>query len=220
MATEHEFSLDEIKASAHRLVKAGQDVRNRINELTLTALARRDLAEQQVREVLAAITEGVALGAAERAEEVRSALTDALGGMDAALGHAAEAMHLALGEAHGRAQEFAEQDVKQGWQELKDLERIFLEVMSRVAQGATGLVRTEMTTLLEHARVTGTGTGERVRGAAEELANRLRGTRDAVGATGRRAALEIGSRVATLASRKLSEIAERIAKKAEALKPK
>ncbi len=220
MSHDQEFSLEDIKASARRLVMAGQDVRKKLDELTVQALTRRDLAEQQVREVLAAIAEGISLGTAERTDELRAALTDALSGMDDALGHAAEAIHLALGEAHSRAQEFTEQEVKQGWLELKHLEQTFLEIVGDVAQGANDLVRQEMTSMVEHARHSGTGTGNRVRGAAEELGNRLRVTAHEASDAGRRAALEIGSRVATLASRKLSEIAGRIGKKAEDLKPK
>lgn len=220
MSDEKKFSLEEIKAAAQRLVRAGQDVRQKLDELTVRALTQRDLAEQEVREVLTAITEGVSQGAAERAEEMRTALKDALQGMDDALGHAAEAMNLALGEAASHAQDFAEQDLKQGLSELKNLEALFLETVGNVAQGANALVRQEMTALVTHTRNAGTGTGERVKAVAEELGNRLRATANEVSTTGKRAALDVGIRVATLASRKLGEAAERIARKAEELKNK
>lgn len=220
MSEKNVFSLEEIKANAQRLVHAGKDVRKKLDALTVQALTQRDLAEQQVREVLAAITEGVSQGAAERTDEIRAALTDALHGIDDALGHAAEALHLALGEANAQAQDFAQQDVKQGLSELKNLEALFLETVSNVAQGANGLVRQELTTLVEHARRTGTGTGERVRTVLEDLANRVRASAHEASDAGKRAALEISSRVATVASRKLSEIADRIGQKAEELKPK
>lgn len=220
MSDEKGFSLEEIKAAAHRLVVAGQDVRKKLDELTVQALTQRDLAEQQVREVLTAITEGVSLGAAERAEEMRAALSDALRGMDDALEHAAEAMHLALGEANSLAQEFAQQDLKQGLSELKNLEEMFLETVGNVAQGAHSMVQQEMTVLVQHARQSGTGTGDRVRSIADDLGNRLRATAQEATDAGKRAAREVGLRVATLASSKLAEAAELIAKKAEELKQK
>jgi len=220
MSEESGFSLEEIKATAKRLVQTGQDVRTQLHDLTVKALKQRQLAEQEIREVLNAITEGVSVGAAERTEEVRSALSDALRGMDDALGHAAEAMQLALGEASSHAQEFAEQDLKQGLNELKNLEGMFLDTVSKVAQGTAGLVKQEMTTLVEHARHSGTGTGERVKDVAEDLGNRLRAAANEAGDASVRAAREIGSRVATLASRKLSEISTRLAEKAEQLKLK
>ncbi len=220
MSHENVFSLDDIKAAAQRLVSAGQDVRRQLDELTVRALTQRDLAEQEVREVLTAITEGVSLGAAARAEEMRSALTDALHGVDDALGHAAEAMHLALGEAASSAQEFAEQDIRQGLSELKNLEALFLETVGNVAEGANELIRQEMNALVAHARNTGTGTGDRAREVAEELGNRLRATAHEASDAGKRAAREVGARVASLASRKLGEAAERMARKAEELKQK
>jgi hypothetical protein len=214
------FSVDEIKSAAQQLVRAGQDVRAKLQELTVKALTQRQLAEKEIKEVLAAIAEGVSLGAAERADEVRLALGDALNGMDDAIGHAAEAMQLAWGEVHSQAKDFAEQDLNQGINELKNLEKIFLETVGRVGQGASGLVKQEMLLLTEHARHSGTGTGERVRAVAEELGNRLRATVRQAGDAGNNAAREISVRVATLASRKLTEIAVRIADKAELLKQK
>lgn len=220
MNEQQDFPLEDIKQKARELLRSGENVREKLRELTVEALTRRQLAEQEIREVLGAITEGISLGATERAEEVRAALGGALRGMDDALGHAAEAMRLALGEVSSHAQEFAEQDLRQGLGDLKKLEDLFLETVSHVAQQATGLVRQEMTALAEHARRTGTGTGERVRMAAEELGNRLRATAQQAGDAGLHAAREIGSRVATLASRKLVEVAEKIEQKAQALKDK
>ena len=220
MNDDTEFSLDVIKDKARNLLRSGESVREKLHELTVEALTQRQLAEQEIREVLGAITEGVSLGAAERAEEVRTALGGALRGVDDALGHAAEAMQLALDEVSDQAQDFAEQDLRKGLGDLKKLEDMFLETFSHVAQEATGLVRQEMTALAEHARRTGTGTGERVKDVAEDLGNRLRATAQQASDAGIHAAREIGSRVALLASRKLVEVAEKIEQKAQALKEK
>ncbi|HSI95216.1 MAG TPA: DUF6781 family protein [Methylophilaceae bacterium] len=220
MNDDTEFSLDVIKDKARNLLRSGESVRDKLHELTVEALTQRQLAEQEIREVLGAITEGVSLGAAERAEEVRSALGSALRGVDDALGHAAEAMQLALDEVSDQAQDFAEQDLRKGLGDLKKLEDMFLETVSHVAQEATGLVRQEMTALAEHARRTGTGTGERVKEVAEDFGNRLRATAQQASDAGIHAAREIGSRVALLASRKLVDVAEKIEQKAQALKEK
>lgn len=220
MSDTNEFSPEDIKEKARELLRSGEQVREQLQELTVKSLTQRQLAEQEIREVLGAITEGISLGAAERAEEVRMALGNALQGMDDALKHAAEAMQLALGEASAHAQDFAEQDFKQGLSELNKLEGMFLETVSRVAQDASGLVRQEMIALAEHARRTGTGTGERVSVVVEDLGNRLRATAQQAGDASKYAAREISSRAASLASHKLSEIATRLSEKAEQLKQK
>lgn len=218
MSDESGFSMEQIKDEAQGLLRNGENIRQRLYDLTVRALTQRQLAEQEIREVLGAITEGVSLGAAQRTEEVRNAIADALHGMDDALGHAAEAMQLAWGELSSHAQAFAEQDLRQGLSELRHLETLFLETVSRVAAGAGGVVREEMNALVGHARRMGTGTGERVRAVAEALANRLRATAHQAGDASKQAAREVGSRVALLASRKLTEIAQRIERKAHALK--
>jgi hypothetical protein len=218
MSDEKFFSLDEIKQAAQRLVNSGQDVREKLSALTTEALTKRQLAEDEIRQVLAAITEGVSLGASARLEDMRSAMNDALHGVDDALGHAAEAMQLALSEAASHAGEFAEQDIKQAASELKNLEGMFLDTVNTVAQNANALVKNEMTAMVEHARRAGTGTGERVNATAENVSNRLRAAVEGAKSAGEQAARQIGSRVALLASRKLSEVAAKIEAKAEALK--
>jgi len=217
MSDENKLSLEQVKNTARDLVRGGKDVRAKLHELTVRALTQGRLAEQEIREVLGAITEGVSLGASERAEEVRSALGEALHGVDDALANAAEAMQLALGEAGAHAKDFAEQDLKQGLDELKKLELMFLDTVTRVAGDANGLVKQELAALVEHARRAGTGTGAQVKLVSEELANRLRATAHEASDAGKRAAREIGSRVAAMASGKLADIAERLKRKAEAL---
>lgn len=220
MSEQNVFSVEQIKQNARALFQSGGDIREKLHQLTVEALTRRQLAEQEIREVLGAISEGVGAGAADRAEEVRESLRQAMNGMDDALGHAAEAMHLAWGEVSSHAQEFAEQDLKQCISDLKQLEEMFLDTVSRAGQSAGGLVKQEMTALAEHARHSGTGIGQRVRTVAEELAERLRATAQQAGDAGKQAAREVGARAAALASDKLSEIARRIAEKAEQLKQK
>lgn len=218
MTEESGFSLDEFRHAAKELVRSGADVRERLKDLTVKALTQRKLAEQEVREVLNAITEGVRLGATDRTEEVRAALSSALHGMDDALNHAAEAMQLAMGEMASHGQEYAESDMKQSLNELKMLEEMLLDTLSRAAEGASGLVRDEMTALVEHSRRTGTGTGERVRAVVEDLTNRLRATVHQASHSGKEAAKEVGVRMATLASQKLMDIAGKLDQKAQALK--
>jgi hypothetical protein len=211
-------TLDEIRTTASKLVQAGSEVREKLRELTMQALTRGELAEREIRDVLEAITEGVSLGASLRSDEIKYALTDALHGVDDALGHAAEAMQLALREATSDAKAFGENELQQGWHDLKSLESTFFEVIGRVAESASGLVKQEMPAIVEHGRRVGTDTGTRVRAAAEGLGNQARAMAHEAANTGKQAAKEVGARVAGMASRKLGEIAARLGDKAEQLK--
>lgn len=214
------MTLEEIKAAAGRLVQAGGEVREKLRALTVQALTQRDLAGKEIREVLGAITEGVSLGASQRTDEVKTALTDALHGVDDALSHAAEAMHLAIHEVTSDAKEFGSNDLQQGLDDLKKLEATFLEIIGRVAESASGLVRQEMSAIAEHGKRIGTDTGARVRAVTDDLGNRVRAAAHDAADAGKQAARIVGSRVAVMASRKLGELAVKLGQKAEQLKQK
>jgi hypothetical protein len=220
MSDKQILTLDEIRSTASRLVQAGGEVREKLRELTLRALTQGELAEREIREVLNAITEGVSLGASLRADEVKLALTDALHGMDDALAHAAEAMHIAINEVAANAKEFGSGDLQQGLSDLKQLEGLFLETVGRVANSASGLVKQEMAAIADHGQRIGTDTGARVKAVAEDLGQRVRSAAHDAADAGKQAARVVGARVAAMASRKLSEIAVRIGEKAEQLKQK
>ena len=218
MSEASKLSLEELKNAASRLVAAGESVREKLNDLTVEALARRDLSEQEIREVLTAITEGVSLGAAQRTEQVKIALTDALQGVDDALGHAAEAMQLTIGEVSSDLKAFNETELQQGLQELKRLEELFIETVSKVASGASGLVQQEMAAIAEHGRRIGTDTGERVRKVTDDLTQRIRDAAQGAASSGKKAALEVSARVAERAGYKLGELAARLTEKAREMR--
>lgn len=218
MNTSTPLSLEDVKAAASRLIESGEEIRQKLGDLTVRALAERDLAEQQISDVLSAITEGVSLGAAKRTDQVKTALTDALHGVDDALSHAAEAMQLTLGEVAGDIKTFSEEEVQQGLGELKRLEGVFVDTVSRVANSASGLVQQEMTAIAEHGRRMGTDTGERVRQVADDLSHRVRIAAQEATESGKQAALEVSARVAEKAGYKLGEIAAKLTEKARSLR--
>lgn len=212
------LTLDEMRAAAEKMVQAGGEVREKLRELTLRALTQGELAENEIRSVLGAITEGVSQGAGQRADAVKSALGDALQGMDDALSHAAEAMQLAISEVVSDVKSFREQDLQQGLKDLKGLEAVFLEIVGRVADSAGGLVKQEMNAVAEHGRRIGTDTGGRVKALAEDLGQRIRTAAHGAADVGKGAAKEVAARVAAKASQKLGEMAVKVGEKAEQLK--
>ena len=56
-------SADDIKQAASESVRAGVDIRARIHDVTLLALKSRRFDRHGMREVVRAVTEGMALGA-------------------------------------------------------------------------------------------------------------------------------------------------------------
>lgn len=89
-------SLEQVKADAAESVQQDAGLRNRVRDLTLATLKNRKLDGQEMRRVAQAVTEGVSLGLDRRAGEIKSALHEAMSGMDEALAKAAEASQLAI----------------------------------------------------------------------------------------------------------------------------
>jgi len=71
MEKPQEPSSESITQRASESVKAGVGIRERVHDLTLEALRTRRFDSKSVREVVQAVTEGVALGAESSRAEVR-----------------------------------------------------------------------------------------------------------------------------------------------------
>ena len=97
-------SAEEIKQAASDSVKSGVDIRQRIHDVTLLALKSRRFDRHGMREVVQAVTDGMALGAEQSRADLRQALAEAFRGMDDALTRSAEAGGAALRAARGDRQ--------------------------------------------------------------------------------------------------------------------
>ena len=72
----------DIRRAASQAVSQGVDIRALVHDVTLSALQLRRFDAQGFREVLRAVTEGVELGAEQGRSDMRSALSDAFGGLE------------------------------------------------------------------------------------------------------------------------------------------
>lgn len=212
------FSLEDIQQAAQNILKNGVDLRDKIKALTTQALSQGELAEAQVREVLKAITEGVSLGATEKAEDVKTAVTEAMHGVDDALGHAVTAVEEAVVEVANQVKAHHDHELKPTLEELKTLRAMLKHTLSRVSESTVYVIKHEIHELKARIDEAREDTSGRVKDVAVELGDSLRSTTEEAVDAGKHAALEIGARVGHLASRKLSEIASKLEEKAKALK--
>src|SRR4051794_39098674 len=121
-----QFSNDGLKQAAQESVASGQDIRERIRSLTLQALRERKFNFAQFQEAMRAMTQGINLGAEQRGDDVKAALSEAFAGMDQGLTKAAQAGSLAMHELVSRSKQFSESDLKLALEQLQRLERDFL----------------------------------------------------------------------------------------------
>jgi hypothetical protein len=117
-------------------VRAGIGIRERVHDLTLEALRSRRFDSKAVREVVQAVSEGIALGAESSRAEVRQSLADAFRGLDDALRKSAEAGQTALRQIVATGRGFTENDLKAALASMKRLEEDFLSTVTQVADAA------------------------------------------------------------------------------------
>jgi hypothetical protein len=194
------LSNDGLKRSAEESVASGEQIRERIRELTLQALKERKFNFSQFQDAMRATTEGISLGAQHRGDDVKAALSEAFAGMDQALTKAAQAGSLAMRELASRSKQFSENDLKAGLDQLQRLERDFLESVRQISQSSSGAVRTEWQDLLTHAQRAGTDTGAVVASTARDFGSRMAGTVASTTTATLEAALQFGERFAHAAS--------------------
>jgi hypothetical protein len=199
---------DAIRQAASETIRAGVDIRARIHDVTLLALRSRRFDRHGMRDVVQAVTAGIALGAEESRADLRKALAESFRGMDEAITRSADASRVALRRLVVAGRDLSDSDVKQGLARMKELENDFLNTAARVAQTAGDKVRPELNNLLEAARMNGTDTGRVAASTLTELTHRFSVASLDVALAGLEAATEVGSRFAQLASGVLSGVAD------------
>ena len=185
-------------------------ISERVRAITLQALSGGELDKNALKQVMAAVVKGAQQGATHRAEHGALALKEAMRGLDDALAAAAEATQLAIGEAAGRTGEFSRRALKRAADDLAALEPLFIETLGSAAKSATGIARTTLRELADHARASGTAVGGRVESALSQLAHAIADTARQQVETGTQALLKETAMLAGLAAGALRGIADRL----------
>ncbi|HVL37540.1 MAG TPA: DUF6781 family protein [Burkholderiales bacterium] len=152
---------DDISRAASDWVKQGEDIRQRVHDVTLEALRNRRFDREAIREVVRAATEGVARGAEGSRVGVREALAQGLRGIDEALTKSVEAGHEALRQLTATGRGLSEHELQQALAGLRRIEEDFVATVEEVAHSANERVRPELRELLRQAAHAGTETSRR-----------------------------------------------------------
>ena len=151
---------DALRKAAGEAMKAGEDVTRRVRDLTLDALRNRRFDREGIREVVRAVTEGVAAAAPASGGTLRQAMGQAFRGMDEALTKSVEAGEGALRQLVATGRGLADNEVKQALAGLKKIEEDFVDTVSKVASSANERAGPELRALVERATRAGTETGK------------------------------------------------------------
>jgi hypothetical protein len=149
-----------VRNAAAEAIKAGEDVTRRVRDVTLEALSNRRFDREGIREVVRAVTEGMAAAAPASGGTLRQAMGQAFRGMDEALTKSVEAGESALRQMVATGRGVADNEVKQALAGLKKIEEDFVDTVSKVASSANERARPELRALVERATHAGTETGK------------------------------------------------------------
>ena len=176
-------SHDQLRQEAQQSVQQGGNIREKVRGLTLRMLGRQPLESGQIRDVVRAMTEGIAAGASATAD-ARRAVAEAFRGLDEALTKSAGATRVAA------------QD--------------FLATIEEVASRSQDQARNALNEFVAQARRAGTESGRKAAEAASALASSM-GTFAMEGTRfGMDTAREAGTRLAEMASGALAGMADAI----------
>ncbi len=212
METPQELSGERIKQTASESVRAGAGIRERVHDLTLEALRSRRFDPKSVREVVRAVSEGIALGAEGSRAELRQSLADAFHGLDEALRKSAEAGQSALRQLVTTGRGFTDSELKAALASMKRIEDDFIATVGHVADAASAQVQPELRKILDEARRSGTETGRQVGSTLTEFAQRVSVASLDLTLAGLEAAGEFGARFALLAAGVLGGVADALRK--------
>src|SRR5687768_1819556 len=148
-----------IRKAAAEAMQAGGDVARRMRDITLDALRNRRFDREGIREVVRAVTEGMAAAAPASGGSMRHAMGQAFRGMDEALTKSVEAGEAALRQLVATGRGITDNEVKQALAGLKKIEEDFVATVSQVADSANERARPELRELVRRATHAGTETG-------------------------------------------------------------
>ena len=151
-----------LRKAAAEAVKTGEDITRRVRDLTLDALSNRRFDREGIRDVVRAVTEGMAAAVPASGGSMRKAMGQAFRGMDEALTRSVEAGEEALRKLVATGRSISDNEVKQALAGLKKIEEDFVATVSQVAETANERARPELRELARRAARAGTETGRQV----------------------------------------------------------
>ena len=204
---------DEAAAAA-----SAPDLHERVRDLTARVLHERRMALNDIRELVTAISSGVGSGLTARGGEMKDGLKQAIGGLDEAVGSAAQAASYTLREAVTQGKAFKDNELKASLEQLRDLEAQIVDALKQTASQSGGKLKEELEYLSDHLKISGTRTGEQVREALQQLASGVKASGEAGRAGLSESASAATKRLSLVASGILDALSDSLKRQSERLR--
>ena len=161
------------KKTAHDTVIEGNNIQDNIRHIVVQALKNGKIEPETIKQTLNDVIEGASEGVNSQPGDNAEALKQVLSGVDAALGQVAIASKLAIEEASSNIQDFSDHDLKRALHDLGDLESLFFDSLSEVANKGKETTHDTLKELLNHMQSSGSSIGQSVNEILTELHHNL-----------------------------------------------
>jgi gas vesicle protein len=185
-----------------------QGLRERVRSMVLRALADREWDRAEMRDVMRQSFAGVGDGMTQRGSQAADAAKEAVQGLDEAVGRSVYALKMALEETWGQGRQFAQTDLKDTVEAIKDLEDDLLGTLKDSADKSQGWIKDTFAGLYDHLARNGSDTGLQVKDTLESLGNRLGTAASGAGSELKEQAKESKERLRAVASGILRGLAD------------
>ncbi|MDX1514151.1 MAG: DUF6781 family protein [Gammaproteobacteria bacterium] len=190
-----------------------EELREKMRQITLETLRSGRIDTEGIKEVGRAMTSD--LGSAEKtASEAGESFTDAVRRLDEGLVETAASAHAALAQLTAKGEHFTDNDLKEALEQLRQLQKVYVEITGRIAERASGNLQREFRELAHHAQQVGADAGAQVASLINEFAGRVSSTSSEAARTGLDLTRQTGLRMAFLTSGVLAGIADALREQA------
>ena len=168
------------EAEVRDTVEQGDNVQEKVRQLTLRVISARSLDIESVRQTADAVLRGARTGVQKELQHssaqthiARDHLNQAVTGLDIALAQFAEAAKLTVEEAAGRAKKYSSEDLKRARADLASLETMFVETLQSSASAAKNAAGEILHDLAAHARTHGSAVGMQLKDTLSVFARHI-----------------------------------------------
>jgi hypothetical protein len=183
MQADTSIDTSKLEAEVCHAVEQGNDVQEKVRQLTLRMIGNRSFDIKSLRQTAGAVLRGAQAGVQKELQQpfaqtrvARDRLKQAVTGLDVALAQFAEAAKLAVQEAAGRAQKYTNEDLELARSDLKLLESMFMETLQNSASAAKDAAGEILSSLAAHTRTYGTAVGAQMKDTLGVIAHQIDAT--------------------------------------------
>lgn len=205
---------------ASSAISGEQAIRERVRDLTAQMLSGGRLDTEGVKEVVRVMSRGGVLKPPLDEAQAREAFTGAIGGLAQALQASAQAASESLQTLAARGKEYSDNDLKNAFAALQELQEAYVAAANHVAEATTGNLRRELVDLTLHAQRVGADASVRLAQVMSEFASRMSGAYRGQAAPRMEAVREYGVNMTMLTSGLLAGFADALRQQSESKKKK